>query len=162
VLPRITEIVRRLDPQLPVYDVELLSDALNRELAEQRLLSRTIAAFAVIAALLSALGLYGVLSRGVAERRREFGIRAALGAAPLSVAALITREAVLLSATGSVAGAGLAIWLSGILESRLFGVKPFDPVSLGIAASIAVSMAILAAAAPARRAAAVNVVEELR
>jgi ABC-type antimicrobial peptide transport system permease subunit len=154
--------MRQIDPQLPVYDVERISDALNRELAEQRLLSRTIAAFAIIAALLSALGLYGVLSRGVSERRREFGIRAALGAAPLSVAALITREALVLSGAGSVLGAGVAIWLARFLESRLFGVRTFDPVSLSIAVAVALTMALFAAAAPARRAAAVNVVEELR
>jgi predicted permease len=162
VAPRIVDVMRQIDPQLPVYDVERISDALNRELAEQRLLSRTIAAFAIIAALLSALGLYGVLSRGVSERRREFGIRAALGAAPLSVAALITREALVLSGAGSVLGAGVAIWLARFLESRLFGVRTFDPVSLSIAVAVALTMALFAAAAPARRAAAVNVVEELR
>jgi predicted permease len=162
VIPRIRENMRRLDPQLPVYDVELLSGALDRDLADQRLLSQTIAIFAAIAALLSALGLYGVMSRGVAERRREFGIRAALGAKPISVAALITREALLLSALGSAAGIAAAVWLARFLESRLFGVKTFDPASLAIAAGVALAMALVASAAPARRAAAVNVVEELR
>jgi putative ABC transport system permease protein len=162
VIPRVTNVLRQLDARLPVYDVELLSESLNRELADQRLLSQTIGTFAVIAALLSALGLYGVLSRGVAERRREFGIRAALGASPLSVGALITREALMLSLIGSVAGVAIAVWLARFLESRLFGVTAFDPASLAIAVGIALGMAVLAAAPPARRAASVNVVEELR
>jgi ABC-type antimicrobial peptide transport system permease subunit len=161
-IPRVRDAIRRVDTQLPLYDIETLSGAVDRHLAEERLLSKTVAGFALIATVVAALGLYGVLSRGVSERRREFGIRAALGAAPVSVAALVTREAFLLSAAGGVAGVGIAIWISRFLESRLFGVKAFDPASLGIAAGIALLMALVAAAAPARRAAAVNVVEELR
>ena len=155
---RVRDVMRRVDAKLPVYDLEMLSSAVDRSMAENRILSGAIAAFAVLAALVAALGLYGVLSRGVAERRREFSIRAALGAAPLSVAALVTREAMGVTLAGAACGVGAAIWLSRLLESRLFGVSTLDPVSLAAAAGLALLISILSALAPARRAARMEVI----
>lgn len=160
--PRVREIMRGIDSQLPIYDVELVSDSLDRFLAEPRLLARTIETFAILATLVAALGLYGVLSRGVEERRREFSIRVALGAGPGVVARLITREAVALSLAGGLAGAVGAVWLARVIEARLYGVHPFDPVSIALATSVAVAAGLAASAAPAWRATRVDVVHELR
>jgi putative ABC transport system permease protein len=81
-VPRIREAMRIVDRELPLYNVELLSDAVNRHLAEPRLLSGAIGAFALIVSVVAGPGLYGVLALGVAERTREFSIRAALGTSP--------------------------------------------------------------------------------
>ena len=162
VAPRVREVMRRLDGQLPIYDVELVSESLDRFLAEPLLLARTVETFAVLATLIAALGLYGVLSRGVEERRKEFGIRVALGARPLSVAGSITREAIAMSLAGGIAGAGGAVWLAHVIEARLFGVRAADPLSLGAAMALAVVVGLAASVAPAIRASRVDVVHELR
>jgi predicted permease len=162
VTARVREAMRQLDAQLPIYDIELLSERVDRFLAEPRLIARTVAGFAILAAIVAALGLYGVLARGVAERRREFSIRAALGARPLIVARLVTREALLLTAAGAVVGVLAAGWLSKAIETRLFGVTPLDPVSLGSAVVLVIAIGLLSAAGPARRAAQVDLVKELR
>lgn len=162
VLPRIREVMRTLDPQMPIYDIELLSESVDRHLADHRLIARTIGLFALLATLVAALGLYGVLARGVAERRREFSIRAALGAGPLGIARLVTREAMTLTLVGAAVGLGAAAWLAKLIETRLFGVSAFDPVSLAGALAVVVVVAVASAAVPARRAAGLDVVSELK
>jgi putative ABC transport system permease protein len=161
-VPRIREAMRAVDPQLPLYDAERLSDAVNRHLAEPRLLSGTLSAFALIATLVAGLGLYGVLARGVAERTREFSIRAALGAGPLMVARLVTGEALTATAAGGAVGLTGAWLLGRAIEARLFGVEPLDPISFGAAFAVAVVVAVVAALAPTRRAARLDVVAELK
>jgi predicted permease len=158
----IREAMRAVDPQLPIFDVERLSDAVDRQLAEPRLLSGTISAFALIATLVAGLGLYGVLARGVAERTREFSIRTALGADPLMVARLVTGEALTVTAAGGVVGLTGAWLLGRAAEARLFGVEPLDPISFGAAFAVAVAVAFVAALAPMRRAARLDVVTELK
>ncbi len=162
VIPRVRETMRAIDPQLPIYDVELLSDAVDRYLAESRLLTTTIGAFAVVATLVAALGLYGVLSRGVEERRREFSVRVALGAEPFAIARLVAREAMLLTLAGGVIGLAAAALIGQTIKARLFGVVPVDPASLGLAMAVVIAAALLSALAPARRAARMDVVAELR
>jgi putative ABC transport system permease protein len=161
-IPRIREAMRTVDPQLPIFDVERLSDAVDRQLAEPRLLSGTISAFALIATSVAGLGLYGVLARGVAERTREFSIRAALGAGPLMVARLVTGEALSVTAAGGAVGLTGAWLLGRAIETRLFGVEPLDPISFGAAFAVAVVVAVVAALAPTRRAARLDVVAELK
>ncbi len=159
---RVRAAMQRVDAKLPIYDIEMLTTAVDHSMATERMLSGTIAAFAVLAALVAALGLYGVLARGVAERTREFSIRAALGAQPRAVAALVTREAFGMTGAGALLGVGAALWLSRFLESRLFGVGPHDTVSLAAAAGLALVMALVAVIGPARRAATAGNVNELR
>jgi putative ABC transport system permease protein len=162
VVPRVRQVVSALDPQLPVYDVETLDEAVTRYLGEDRTLTRVTMTMAVLATLLSAFGLYGVLGRGVAERRREFGIRAALGARPAAVVGLIMREAVVVAGVGAVAGLCGTYWLAGVIRSRLFGVTAFDPASLGLALGLVAVVTLAASLAPARRASAIDPAAELR
>ncbi len=162
VAPRVREMMRGLDPHVPIYDVELVSESVDRYLAEPRLLARTIAGFAVLAALVAGLGLYGVLARGVEERRKELSIRAALGAGPAAIGRLISREALLVTFAGGAAGLGTAIWMARLIQARLFGVTPYDAASMGIAFGIVVAVALVSTLAPARRAARIDVVKELR
>jgi ABC-type antimicrobial peptide transport system permease subunit len=161
-IPRVRDAMRAVDAQLPIYDVETLSGAVDRHLSEQRLLSNTIAGFAVVATLIAALGLYGVLARGVAERRREFSIRTALGAGPMTVAGLITREAMTVTLCGGVVGMTAAWMLAQSIQARLFGVQALDAVSLGGALAIVICTALASALAPARQAGRVDVATELR
>jgi predicted permease len=162
VAPRVREMMREIDPHLPMYDVELVSESVDRYLAEPRLLARTIAAFAALAVLVAGLGLYGVLARGVEERRRELSIRAALGAGPAAIGRLISREALLVTAAGGAAGFGGACWMAQLIQARLFGVTPYDPASMAAVFGIVLTVALASTLAPARRAARIDVVRELR
>lgn len=162
VAPRVREMMRALDPQLPIYDVELVSASVDRYLAEPRLLASTIATFALLAVLVAGLGLYGVLARGVEERRKELSIRAALGAGPAAIGRLITREALFVTLAGGAVGLGAAFWMARLIQARLFGVTPSDPTSMAIAFAVVTGVALASSLAPARRAVRIDVVKELR
>jgi ABC-type antimicrobial peptide transport system permease subunit len=162
VIPRLKDAVRGVDPLMPLYNVELLRDAIGAYLAEDTMLTRLTAAFAAVALLLVSVGLYGVLARQVEERWQEFGLRLALGAKPAWVARIVTWDALRALGVGLAAGGVLAVWLVGLISSRLFGVTKADPLSLA-AALVCVVTATLAAAAPAaRRAARINPADVLR
>jgi predicted permease len=162
VLPQIREAVRGLDKSLPIYDVMTLGDTVERHLSEDALVTRLTGTFAILATLLASIGLYGVLSQAVAERRPEFGIRAALGAAPGHVLTMVLSDALRVTLVGSALGAILAFWLVRFIEGRLFGIRPFDPWSYGAAVTGVLAVALLAAFLPARRAAGVDPVIALR
>jgi putative ABC transport system permease protein len=117
---------------------------------------------AVIALLLAAIGIYGVMANLVAERRREIGVRLAMGARPEDVLRMILRRAGVLTGIGTVVGVALAILLARGIASLLFGVRPNDPTVFGmIIVSVAV-VALLSSWLPARRAAGVDPMEALR
>jgi predicted permease len=162
VVQRMREIVNRLAPGLPIYGVELLSESLDRYLAEDRLVTTCTVLFGGLATLIAAIGLYGLVARGVAERRHEFGVRAALGARPSSIARLVAEEAFQVSLSGGVAGIVAAMWLSRFITSRLYSVTAADPVSIGVAFAIVASVTLVSTLGPARRAAKIDVAEELR
>ena len=126
------------------------------------MLARLLTALAFVAGVLSAIGLYAVVSFGVAARRRELGIRMALGADPAAVRRLVLRGTAIMTAVGLLAGLGGAVVLARTLKSSLFGVPPFDPVAWTIAAAILVALAFAASIVPARRAMRVDVAETLR
>ncbi len=152
-MPAIRAAVAEVDPGLPIYDVETLRQALDRHLAESRLVTIVTAAFAIVATALSMIGLYGVLALGVTERQREFSIRAALGAAPTGVARLVMREALSLTLAGTAAGLLAFVWLSRYAESRLFGVTALDPVALFTTLGCVVLAGVFVSLPPALRAA---------
>ena len=162
VVPRLRQTVAAIDPALPIYDVTRLDAAIARQFADDILVARLTMAFALIATLIAAVGLYGVLTRGVAERHREFGIRAALGAAPARVARLVTTEAALVLATGLAAGVGLSAALSRVIASRLSGVTAADPWSYAAAAAVLAVATTVAAWPAARRAARIGASGVLR
>ena len=125
-------------------------------------LVRLLTALAVVAGVLAAIGLYAVVSFGVAARRREFGIRMALGADAAMVRRLVLRGTAVTVTVGVFVGLGGAIALARALESSLFGVSPFDPIVWTAAAAILVALACAASIVPVRRATRVDVVETLR
>jgi len=162
VIPAIRTAVSQLDPTLPIYDVFTLDEAVRKRFADDLLLMRLTILSAVLATVVAAVGLYGVLVRGVSERRREFGVRAALGATPRAMAALVTGEAARLLVAGVLFGVAASWWLSRFVESRLFGVSRFDAVSFAAAVTLA-GVILLATSIPAaRRAARVDPADMLR
>ena len=162
IIARSREAVSALDPSLPIYDAGTVRAATEREMAEEALVARLVLLFAGLAALLAAVGLYGVVSMQATERRREFGIRVALGARPGQLVAAMTGQAIRIALAGLAAGLLSSIWLTGFLASRLYGVERLDMPSYGAAAAAALALAVVAAAAPARRAGRVDPIIALR
>ena len=158
----VRQIAAALDPALPVVLPMPMAEAIAVARAEWDVLARLMTGLAAIAALLAAIGLYGVIAFGVASRRREFGIRLALGAAPSRVMALVLRRTAIIAAGGLLLGAGGAYALARVLSSRLFGITPFDPWIWTLAALTFVVLALAASWIPARRAVSVDVTHSLR
>jgi predicted permease len=144
--------INGLDPALPVYDVRTLSDRMDRSLATKRSAMRLAAAFGIVALLLSAIGVYGVLAYLVVQRTREIGIRLALGSSPAAVFRLVLREGITLVGAGFVVGAAGVAALSRSLASLLYGVDAADPLVLAAVAAMLAAVAIAAGALPASRA----------
>ena len=160
--PQLRDILAGLDPDLPFFRAEPIDLAVKRSMAREAFLGRVTALLAVIAGLLAASGLYGMLSYSVAQRTREIGIRVALGAGPAAVVRWVTGRALVLC------GAGLAIGLAGgvvigrTIRSQLYGVSPLDPASYIGASVILLAVALVASALPARTAVAVQPAGALR
>lgn len=158
----IRDTARSLNPLLPPYDVEPFAASLDRVLAEQRLLARASVTLGAVAALLAAIGVYGMMACAVGERMREFGIRLALGARTRGLLGLVLRSALGVTAIGIAAGLGASSWTARALESRLFGVAAMDPVTLGGACAALAMLAIVATLIPAWRATRADPVASLR
>jgi predicted permease len=154
--------VRRLDPRMPLFDMNTMEDQLDRSLAIQKLVAFLSSAFGALATVLALVGLYGVTAYGVARRSREIGIRMALGAASTRVVRGVLSEVLALAAVG-VAIALPATWFLGqLVRSQLHGVEPRDPLSFALAIGALLVVAAVAGAVPARRASRVDPAEVLR
>ena len=126
--------VRELDANVPVYSMRTMDDQINNSLNTERLTASLSAAFGLLATLLAAIGLYGVMAYTVARRTREIGIRMALGAAQGKVIWMVMREVLVLVAIGIGGGLPLAFALMGLVRSQLYGLAPNDPSTLALAA----------------------------
>lgn len=163
---RIIESVRALissiDPKMPVYSIQTLETAIQSGISTERMLSYLSTLFGVLASLLAAIGLYGVVSYGVTQRTREIGIRFAVGARRTHVARLFLRQAVLLIAIGIVAGLPLAWAANRLLGSLLYGVRSTEAQTLAVSIIILIAAGFLAVAAPLWRATRIQPTEALR
>jgi ABC-type antimicrobial peptide transport system permease subunit len=130
--------------------------------AQPRFSASVLGGFAALALLLAAIGLYGVLSYGVSQRRREMGIRAAMGASRSQLIRLVLREGLIVVSLGLVIGLGAAAGLARFIETLLFGITPLDVWAYAAAPIILFLVAMVACAIPARRAASVDPAEALR
>lgn len=159
---RVTEIVQGMNGDRPVDNVTTLTDLRTEDIAAQRLNAALFSAFAVLALLIAAIGVLGVLAFAVSQRTREFGVRMALGAEQRQVLGMVMREGALLAAGALVVGVFAAASLSRFLVELLFEVSATDPVTyVGVGALLA-TVAVLAAYVPARRATRVDPMEALR
>jgi putative ABC transport system permease protein len=155
-------VVERIDPNLPVKDMRTLTVQVDETMFNDRLVAVLSISLALLAALLAALGLYGVLSYVVARRTREIGIRIALGGQRADILRLVLGQGAQLTAIGGVAGILAALALARLMSSLLFGVNANDPLTF---VTVAVVLAIVSGAAcyiPARRAVRVNPIVALR
>jgi len=148
--------IRAVDPEQPVYDARTLQAVVDRSVAQRWLQTVLLGSFAVIAVLLASIGVYGVIAYTVGQRRREFGIRLALGASRSEIVGLVMRRGVLLFAAGAAIGLAAAAASARLLTSLLFNVSGFDLISLGVSTVILFVVALAACGLPARRAAGVN------
>jgi putative ABC transport system permease protein len=154
--------VEALDPTLPVVKLQTMDDVFADAIGRPRLLAQLLGIFAALALLLAALGAYGVLSYMVAERRREIGIRMALGADRGSVLAMVLRQGLGLTAAGVIIGLVIAFAVNRVLTSLLFGVQPNDPLTVGGVVALIAAVALVACIVPAHSATRVNPMVVLR
>ena len=151
-----------VDGNVPITRARTLREQADLNVNDDRLAMTIALGLAGSALLLAAVGLYGAMSYAVSQRTREIGVRMALGAVPGDVLRLVLRRGLALAIAGSLAGVGLGLFLAQLIQHRLFGVGPADPMSLVLAISILSGVALLASWVPARGAARVNPVEALR
>jgi putative ABC transport system permease protein len=154
--------VHAINKDQTLTSVKTLEEVKSESMASNRLRSMLLAVFAVIAVLLAAIGIYGVLSHSVEQRTHEIGIRAALGASRGDLLRLIFRGGMLMAGIGLVLGLGGALGLTRLLSSLLFGVGERDPMTMGTVALLLASVALLACYVPARRATKVDPMVALR
>jgi predicted permease len=154
--------VAELDPAMPVYSMKTLDRQLDETLGTERLIATLSAAFGALATLLAAMGIYGVMAFVVSRRTKEIGLRMALGAQRGEVVWMVVKEALLPLAAGLAIGLPAAYWASRYVASQLFGVKPTDAATVGIAVAILAASAIGASLLPARRASAIDPMQALR
>ena len=154
--------VRALDRNLPVSTVSAFSKIIDAQLVRERLIASLSGFFGAVAMLLACFGLYGVMAYSVQRGTQEIGIRMALGAARGAVTRMVMRQSVAMVLAGVAAGLPMALWLSKLVASLLFGVQPGDAVVLAAASLLLVAVAALAAYLPARRAARIDPTMALR
>jgi putative ABC transport system permease protein len=154
--------VRSLDPSLPVANIRLMDDVVGAALSTPRFTGILLGSFAVLALLLSAIGIYGVLSYLVSRRTREIGIRVAIGAGRAEVLRLILRNGISLALAGVAIGIGFALWASRLMSGLLHDVRPGDPVTFTAVGLLLTGVALIASLVPAWRATRVDPVVALK
>lgn len=162
VLASIRREAQSLDPNVPLYSVRSEDEQLDGSLRNERLIASLCSVFGFLATLLAVVGLYGVMAYTVSRRTREIGIRVALGAARSSVVGMVMGEVLLLIGLGVVIGVPLAIGLSSLVRSQLFGLVPHDPIILTLASILLALVAALAGFIPAMRASRIDPMRALR
>ena len=154
--------ISQVDPELPITKVQPLQQNLSDSLARRRFALILLAIFGGLAAFLTAGGIYGLLTQSVNGRVREFGVRAAIGAAPGELVSMILREAVALTLPGLIVGVVLSLSFTRVMKSVVYQLSPADPISIASAGVFLVLLTFFSAWLPARRAAAVDPALALR
>ena len=161
-IPAVRGVVAEVEPNQPLHNVMTMEQRLANTTTSRRLNTALLGSFAAVALLLAVVGIYGVMSYAVTQRRREIGVRMALGAQKSDVLGLIVRGGLRLALAGVVIGLIGAFALTRYLSSLLFEIQPTDPATfLGVAVALT-GVVLLASWLPARRAARVNPMEALR
>ncbi len=154
--------IQRLQPDLPLFQVQTMEEVLGHSASDHQFHLLLFGSFALLAVLLAAVGLYGVLSYGVSQRRSEIGIRLALGAHSSDVRLLILKQGMLPAAIGVAAGIGSALLLARVMQSLLFHVNPFDPATFVLIPAFLVAVCVCACYLPAVRATRIDPTVALR
>jgi len=158
----LTQTVHGINPELPVFNVRTMAELRSASLARRQFSLFLMSVFAVVALLLAALGIYGVMAFVVAQRAQEFGIRMALGAKPEDVLGLAFRPGLVLTAAGTVVGLAASIVVTRLMSSLLFGVSAGDPMTFAVVPVLLGIVTMAACFIPARRATRVSPMEVLK
>jgi len=162
IVSAVRQAIKEVNRNLPIAEVAMFSEQVDRSLVQQKLIARLSSFFGLLALLLAAIGLYGVISYSVTQRTREIGIRMALGAERRNVLRLVIGQGAKLALIGVLAGLGASWALTRWIESLLFGVSPTDRMTFVIIALLLIAVALLACYIPARRATKVDPMVALR
>jgi predicted permease len=156
VMGPVRDTIRQIDPNLPVTDVSTQIENVEKRFAQEKLFAQACTLFGVLALVVAAVGLFGLMSYNVSRRTNEIGIRMALGAQRQDVLRLVMGESMLLVAAGIVAGLAIALATSRLVKAQLFELQPNDPLAIATALGVMVVVAALAGYLPARRASKVD------
>ena len=162
IVKSVRDVVRSVDKDLPIFDVRTQIEQIDATLSRERLFAALTSGFGLLALVLAAVGIYGIMAYGVARRTSEIGIRMALGAERRQVLVMILRETALLAASGVVIGIGAAVGVTRYVGSMLYGLPPSDPLSFGVAVVLLLAIALLAGWWPARKASRLDPMVALR
>ena len=158
----VRQAVASVDRSVPISNLQPMSTLVGRSLAEPRLLLALLGGFAITGLALAAIGVYGVVALGVSQRRREVGIRIALGSARAAVVRLMLRESAIYAAAGLVAGVCVSLASAKLLKATLFGVTATSPTTYAALVVVVAALVVVASYVPARRAARLDPTEALR
>jgi putative ABC transport system permease protein len=158
----VRDVIRRADPKLPITEVQTLSDMVDLETASRSVQVRVLSAFALIAFVLAAIGIHGLLSFSVSQRTQEIGVRMALGAQASDILSMVLRRSVVLAVAGVIPGVALAYAAGRSMEALLAGVKPADAPTLVTAVGLSVLMTVLGSLAPTLRALRIDPISAIR
>jgi putative ABC transport system permease protein len=156
------EAINRVDPELPVFHLQTMTEVVNRSLARTNIVTAVLALFAAVGLALAGIGVFSVVSHSVGQRVREAAVRMALGGTPREIVALMVRQGLFPVLLGILVGATSALVVTRVFTQRLYGVAPHDPLAFGSVAFLILAIATLAAWLPARRAAKVEPMTVLR
>jgi ABC-type antimicrobial peptide transport system permease subunit len=160
--PTVREIIKRADPQLPVTDVRPFTDVVDLETAPRTAQLRVLGAFAVLAMLLAAVGMHGLLAFSVSSRAREIGVRMALGATGGDILRTVVGRGLICTGVGIVIGAALAVGAGRALQALLAGVSPADSGTFMVVIALCLVMTMAGSFIPALRALGVDPIDALR
>ena len=162
VMPEIRQTIARIDRDLPLMSFKTMPQQIRDNVYLDRMITTLSAAFAALATLLAAIGLYGVLAYSVVQRTKEIGVRMALGADSSSIVAMVLRHVAVMTLIGAAIGAVGALGIGKGAQSLLFGITGWDPLVMVAAAAVLALVALAAGSIPARRASRVDPVQALR
>lgn len=162
IVPLVRQAIRAVDPNLPVTEASTLARMIDDSVVQERLTAELSTLFGLLAGFLAAIGIYGVMSCGIARRTNEFGVRMALGARSGDVLRMVLRETFAMVLIGASIGLALTLACSRLLVSMLYMLKPFDPLALGAAVLAIGVIALVAGWLPARRATRIDPLAALR
>lgn len=148
-MPAVRDIVKRADPQLPISDVQMLGEIVDGETAPRRAQVGVLGALATVAIVLASIGIHGLLAFSVSARRREIGVRLALGAAPGTILARVLGQGVVLGLIGLAIGVPVALAAGRLMQALLAGVSPADPATVAGVMALCMAMAVAGSLAPA-------------
>jgi ABC-type antimicrobial peptide transport system permease subunit len=162
VLPEVRGAIESLDQAVPMVDVRTMKDKVRSTMADERALAQLASEFSALALVLASIGIYGMMAYQVNRRTGEIGLRIALGAQTGQVLTGVLREAFWLSSAGIVVGTIAALWLKQFIQLMLYGLGNTDVLTVGGTALLLLSVSLIAAFAPARRASRIDPIRALR